>query len=117
MAQFILLYANGPAERPPEPTQEEMERAIAEYVAWAGKLRASSQMVGGARLTSVWRDPGRVCNGVGEKFLATDGPLAETKEVIGGYHIVEAADYDEAARLCAHHPHLQRGRIFIRQLA
>ena len=117
MAQFILLYANGPAERPPDPTQEEMERAIAQYVAWAGRLRASSQMVGGARLTSVWKDPGRVCNGAGDKFLATDGPLAETKEVIGGYHVIEAADYDEAARLCADHPHLQRGRIFIRQLA
>jgi hypothetical protein len=32
-------------------------------------------------------------------FLVSDGPYAETKEVIGGYYLLEAPDLDEAVRL------------------
>ena len=39
----------------------------------------------------------------GEGFGVTDGPFAETKEALGGYYVVDAADLDEAlelAKLC-----------------
>ena len=117
MAQFILFYVDGPTKRPPELTDEALQRAVGEYVAWGEKLRAAARMLGGARLTNIWTDPGRICSGTGAKFLVTDGPLAETKEVIGGYCVIEATDYAEAARLCTDHPHLTHGRIMIRQLA
>ncbi|HWA64976.1 MAG TPA: YciI family protein [Mycobacteriales bacterium] len=32
----------------------------------------------------------------GNDFTVTDGPFAETKEALGGYYLVEAADLDEA---------------------
>ena len=117
MAQFILLYVNGPDERPPERSEEEFQKIIDKYIAWGDQLRTRGRLKGGARLTSVWADPGRVCSGTGAEFLATDGPLAETKEVVGGYNVIEAANYDEAVNLCRHHPHLHEGRILIRQLA
>jgi hypothetical protein len=117
MAQFVLFYVTGPGKRPPERSEEEFQAVISQYIAWGDKLRAAGRMVGGARLTSVWRDPGRVCAGVGAEYLATDGPLAETKEVVGGYTVVEAADYDEVVELCRNHPHLREGRVVIRQVA
>ena len=68
------------------------------------------------RLTDVYSDPGRVCTGNDQDFVVTDGPLAEAKEVVGGFAIIEAADYDEAASLCRNHPAARIGKIVIRQV-
>ncbi len=35
----------------------------------------------------------------GNGFAVTDGPFVETKEVLGGYYLIEAADLDEAIRV------------------
>jgi hypothetical protein len=117
MAHFVLFYVTGPGERPPERSEQELHAVLGRYAARGDGLRARGRLAGGARLTSVWSDPGRVCSGSGAKFLVTDGPLAEAKEVIGGYGVVEAADYDEAVSLCRDHPHLAEGHIVIRRLA
>jgi hypothetical protein len=37
-------------------------------------------------------------------FTVTDGPFAETKEALGGYYVVEAADLDEAVALAKQVP-------------
>lgn len=38
------------------------------------------------------------------RFIVTDGPFVETKEAIGGYYLVEAADLDEALALAKQIP-------------
>ena len=53
-----------------------------------------------------WRPPSaattvRVRDG---ELLLTDGPFAETKEVIVGFDILECADLDEAIEVAAAHP-------------
>ena len=49
--------------------------------------------------------------------MVTDGPYSETKEVLGGYYLIEAANYDEAVRRCKDHPHLEHGgTIEVRQI-
>ena len=40
----------------------------------------------------------------GRRPRATDGPYSETKEVLGGYYTIEAANYDEAVKLALEHP-------------
>ena len=45
-----------------------------------------------------------------------DGPFPETKEIIGGYFVIEAVDYDEAVELAKSCPHIDFGRIEIRQV-
>ena len=37
-------------------------------------------------------------------FVVTDGPFAETKEALGGYYLIEAADLDEALALAKQVP-------------
>jgi hypothetical protein len=37
-------------------------------------------------------------------FTVTDGPFVETKEALGGYYLVEAADLDEAVEIAKHVP-------------
>ena len=116
MAQFMLMYVSGPTPEPPSRSAEEMQEIVAEYVAWTEKMEAAGRMVGTARLTDVYSDPGRVCRGNGDDFLVTDGPLAETKEVVGGYAVIEAEDYDDASAACRHHPAAKSGQVVIRQL-
>jgi hypothetical protein len=56
----------------------------------------------------------RVRNG---KVLTTDGPFAETKEQLGGYYLVEAANLDEALGIAARIPAARFGSIEVRPVA
>jgi len=48
------------------------------------------------------------------KTSVTDGPFAETKEQLGGFYLIEAADLDEAVRLAAKIPPARVGSIEVR---
>jgi len=48
------------------------------------------------------------------KVVVTDGPYAETKEMLGGLLIIEARDLNHAVQLVSHHPGVQMGRWEIR---
>ena len=46
-----------------------------------------------------------------------DGPYTEAKEIVGGYFLIEAVDYDEAVQICRSCPHLKYGgRIELREI-
>jgi len=49
--------------------------------------------------------------------LVTDGPFAETKEILGGLFLIELPDLDEAIRLAALIPAAETGTIEIRPIA
>ncbi len=51
-----------------------------------------------------------------DQVLLTDGPFADTKEVIGGFSLVECADLDEALEVASKHPAASYGTIEIRPL-
>jgi hypothetical protein len=48
------------------------------------------------------------------ELLVTDGPFAETKEVIVGYDILQCTDLDEAIEVARAHPMARRGRLELR---
>jgi hypothetical protein len=56
----------------------------------------------------------RVRNG---ELLVSDGPFAETKEVIVGYDLLECADLDEAIEVARAHPMARAGRLELRPFA
>lgn len=110
MAQFILLLHADPTEwlqLPPEAKQA----GFAKYRAWSTAAQQAGYLVTGAKLAD---DPGKILRG--PKLVTTDGPYSETKEVLGGFYIIEAANYEEAARRCADHPQLAFGTIELRQI-
>jgi hypothetical protein len=82
--------------------------------AWADELRRRGGLVasGGLRppadATTV-----RVRD---DQVLLSDGPFAETKELIGGFHLIECADLDEALEVAAGHPAARYGTIEVRPL-
>lgn len=48
------------------------------------------------------------------KSVTTDGPFAETREQLGGYYVVEAADLDEAIAIAERIPSARWGTVEIR---
>jgi hypothetical protein len=55
-----------------------------------------------------------VKGGKGGDVVTTDGPFAETKEVLGGFYLLEANDLDEAIKWASQIPGAWHGRIEIR---
>ena len=87
--------------------EQEREVVMREYGAWIDSATASGQYLAGGKLKqSSLSTTVRVKNG---KPVITDGPFAETREQLGGYHIVECKDLDEALALAARVPTLKVG--------
>lgn len=49
-----------------------------------------------------------------DRLLVADGPFADTKEQLGGFFLIEAADLEEAIRLAADWPSARLGSIEVR---
>ena len=56
----------------------------------------------------------RVSGGKGGGVLATDGPYADTKEVLTGFYVLECVDLDEAVALAAQIPAAWNGAVEVR---
>jgi len=72
----------------------------------AGRFLASAPLHPTSMATSV-----RVRDG---KRLVTDGPFAETREQLGGYFLVDAADLDEAMAIAERIPAARWGTVEVR---
>jgi len=111
MQYALLIYGPEATER---PTEEEIGAEIAAYDAFwqhisgLGAMRAGEALHPSSTATTV-----RVRDG---QTLTTDGPFAETKEVLGGFYVVEAADLDEAIAYAALIPGAKDGSIEVRPI-
>ena len=95
-----LMTVHGPAEMDEfgnYGSKEEMEEAFAATGAFNDKLRADGYWVFAGGLQSA--STATVVDGQGETPVMTDGPYLESKELIGGFWVVEAADLDAALDL------------------
>lgn len=116
MPQFMLV-SHDSAELPEgfEITPELIQGIIQKYNDWIAKIQQSGHLVSLNKLKD--NDFGRHLTGSGDKQVVTDGPYPETKEVIGGYWIITAKDYDEAVAVSRDCPTLEfGGRIEIREV-
>jgi hypothetical protein len=52
----------------------------------------------------------------GGEILRSDGPFAETKEVVGGFEVLDCASLDEAIELVSRHPVAEYGSIELREI-
>ena len=108
MPQYMLLLYDNPTNWG-NLSPEEMQKALEKYMAWTKK----PFVVDSKRLAN---DEGRVIRSQGGKPRTADGPYSESKEVLGGYYTIEAANYDEAVERALTHPHVEYGgTVVIRQ--
>jgi hypothetical protein len=93
---------------------EDIQQIIGEYVAWSNSLAEQGKLVGGEKLKD---EGGKSLTRQNGSLRVTDGPFAESKEVIGGYFTISAENYDEAVELAGTCPHLKfGGRIELREV-
>lgn len=93
--------------------QEEIIAIINRYKAWRDEIASRARVLVSHKLAD---GEGRVLRGGGGRIGITDGPFAETKEMLGGFWVVEAPDYDTVAELCRSCPHLEFGSMEIRKI-
>ena len=104
MAKFLVV-ARGSGQVYANKSPQEMQQIVQKYMAWTAGLRDAGRMLHAERLTA----DGRVVRGAAGKMTVTDGPFAESKEVLGGFWLLEAASYDEVLAFLKDHPHLEAG--------
>lgn len=112
MAKFMLILHETPGNFK-SVTPEEMQRIVEKYMAWASKLAHAGKTVGSNKLME---EGGKIVTRKKGELNVVDGPYSEAKEVVGGYFVVKAADYKEAIDLVRDCPHLEFGRVEVRQV-
>jgi hypothetical protein len=111
MAKFMLIVHETPGGFS-KLSPSEIQHVIEKYQAWSDKMRASGRVVSSEKLRE---EGGRVLSLRQGKLSAVDGPYAEAKEVVGGYMVFRAENYDEALELVRDCPHLAFSRLELRQ--
>jgi hypothetical protein len=95
-----------------EVTQEDGQRLMKECFAYDDELRRGGHFLGGEALDSARKAVTlRMKDG---KVAVTDGPYAETKEMLGGILLLEARDLNDAIALMSKHPGVKMGPFEIR---
>ena len=112
MAKFLIL-SRGSAITP-GMSPAEMQRIIQKYRDWTESVARAGRLLGGEKLRS---EEGRVVRGRHGTPVITDGPYTESKEIVGGYWLIEAASYDEVTAMLKDHPGLEGlGALEVRQI-
>ena len=111
MRYLLLIYNEEQAEMPP---MEVMSAQTAAYDVFTTEIRDRGLFEAGEALhPTTSATTVRVRNG---QTITTDGPFAETKEALGGFYLVNAADLDEAIELAAKIPGALNGSIEVRPI-
>ena len=111
MRYALLIYTAEPTAQVPEDV---MQAEFAGYNTFTAHIRERGAYEAGEALDSTSAATTvRVRDG---RTLTTDGPFAETKEALGGFYIVEAADLDEAISYAAMIPGSAHGAIEVRPI-
>ena len=109
--QFIALIYNDPnlLGSLPEGKADTMMRGC---IAHADELRRDGRLLESRMLTDASTARSiRVRDG---KLTTLDGPFAETKELLGGFNLIEARDMDEAIEIASGFPWASTGCVEVR---
>ena len=90
----------------------EQQAMVAECTAFDLSLQKEGHFAGGIALPGA--ESATTLRWKNGKASLTDGPFAETKELLGGILVLEAKDKEEAVRLIARHPGIRMGGFEVR---
>ncbi|MFB9962855.1 YciI family protein [Sinosporangium siamense] len=94
------------------------EPSMEEWIAYDKEVNDAGIYVTGHALADLTTATSVHLAGNGERVVATDGPYAETREVLGGYYILDVPDLDAAIDWAARCPGARGGgRVVVRPLA
>ena len=111
MAKFMFVYRNGPQSS--EPSPEEMQNAMKLWMDWIDQGSKEGWLLdGGDALKPVGKS-------ISPDGTVTDGPFAETKELVSGYSIAKADSLEQAVEYAKTSPMISahHGFVEVRELA
>lgn len=109
-----LIYSPADTEGV-EISEEETAKIMDEYNEFSKNASDAGVMAGGEALfetntaTTI-----QILTGKGGEPVLTDGPFAETKEVLGGFYLLDCADLDEALKWAQQIPGAWNGKVEVR---
>jgi hypothetical protein len=108
MEKYMFIFIGGdPSHLSPEAQQAHMGK----WFAWVEKLRKEGKYLSGEALLP----SGKTIRGA--KKTVTDGPFAESKEIVSGYFIVNAKDLNEATEMAKSCPDYElNGIVEVREV-
>lgn len=102
MEKYMFIFIGGDSSPlSPEKQQAGMEK----WFAWVQKLQQQGRYDSGEALLPT----GKTIRGL--KKTVTDGPYAESKEMVGGYFVVKAKDLAEATEMAKDYPDFDLGGV------
>lgn len=109
MNEFMMIFRTEKNDNPP-PSPEQMQALVKIWQDWIGGIAAQGKFVA----TNALGFQGRTVNAKG---VVSDGPYSELKEIVGGYIIVKADNFEEAVKLSEGCPTLDvGGKVEIRDV-
>lgn len=99
MSEFVYLFHS----QAPSGTPEQIQQMMQKWLAWRKGLVDNGHFKDGRPLDR----SGKFATG--KQKIVTDGPHAETKELVGGYMLIEAKDLEQAVDLSLGCPLLDGG--------
>ncbi len=113
--EYMILIPRDETYPAPGPGDPGFDEMMAMWFAFNQRLIDGGHWIAGANL-----QPTRTATTIRKTFGApptiTDGPFAETKEQLGGFYLISAADLDEALRLAMEIP-VPAGSLEVRPVA
>jgi len=109
MRYLLLIYSEEPTA---PPAQDEIDASMAEWYAYDQAIKDSSVHLAGEAL-----QPSQSATTVrlkGDERVVTDGPFAETREVLGGFYLIDVPDLDTALDWAARCPGAKYGSMEVR---
>ena len=104
MSEYVFLYRSTMEAHREAHSPEKEQQSMAKWRAWFKHMTDEGQ------LKSIGQPLERVGKVIGGRSkVVTDGPYAETKDVIGGFSIIEAKDLDRATQIAAGCPIFEMG--------
>ena len=105
MSKYMLLMKGDDSQG---ASPEDMQGRMQAYMGWMQKMMADDRLVAGEPL-----EPSGALL-ANKDSVVTDGPFLESKEIIGGYVIINASDLDDAVEIARGCPLLDHCEIFVR---
>jgi hypothetical protein len=105
MKYMLLIYGTQPSE---EPSAEAVEQIMNEYWAYEKAVADAGVRLGSDALQGVETATTVQVTEAGERIV-TDGPFAETREILGGYYLIDVPDLDAALEWAARCPGAHHG--------
>ena len=109
--KFLVIIYNDPAMLDAMP-QQEFDKTMRGCIEHADDLHNEGRLIESQQLESP--KTAKTLRRRNNRLTVTDGPFAETKEILAGFNLIEAEDMDEAVRIASTFPWAETGSIEVR---